>query len=411
MTDGVLGDVWRRESAHVLGALLRTHPDLADCEDAAQEALLAAAQQWEYDGVPADPRAWLIRVARRRLIDQHRSGSARARRETADAIARRLDDPVEEADGTSAYDDSMQLLLLCCHGSLSRSSQVALTLRCVAGLTTEEIAAAYLVPASTMGQRLSRARATLRDALRDTPFAPPTPDELPDRVASVLDVCHLVFNEGHTRTAGEELVGVELAEEAIRLTRLLRAACPDNDEVTGALALMLLTHARAPARIDDAGDLVPLDEQDRSRWDPDLIAEGTSLLERVLPHGHVGRYQLQAAIAAVHAEAPTYADTDWLQICLLYGMLHQVAPSPAVTLNRAVAVAMTLGPDHGVAIVRDLLEHPAMQRHHRAHAVLAHLLEQLGDRDGAREHYALAARLTRSAPEQRYLNRRLAALG
>ncbi|WP_205528493.1 RNA polymerase sigma factor [Desertimonas flava] len=406
MNVSALGDVWRREAAHVIGALLRTHHDLADCEDAAQEALVAAALQWPRDGSPDDPRAWLIRVARRRLVDQLRSESARSRRETADAVARRVDDPLAEPpDATS--DNALQLMLRCCHPSLSRPSQVALTLRCVAGLTTDEIAMAYLVPSATMGQRLSRARSTLRGE----PFAPPTPDELPERVAAVLDVCHLVFNEGHTRTAGAELVGVGLAQEAIRLTRMLHVALPDHAEAAGLLALMLLTHARAAARTDAAGDLVPLAEQDRFLWDRAAIDEGVALLERTLGGGHVGRYQLQASIAAVHADAASAEATDWLQISVLYGMLQRVAPSPAVELNRAVAVGMALGPDQGVAIVRRLLdEHPAMADHHRTHAVLAHLLEREGDLDAARHHYEQASRLTANLPEQRYLNRRLAQL-
>lgn len=407
MTTEALEDVWRRESAHVLGALLRVHPDLTDCEDAAQEALLAASQKWAYTGTPEDPRAWLIAVGRRRLIDQMRKDIARTRREEADGYARRLDGPDVVADEPApAYDDTLRLMLLCCHPGLRRPSQVALTLRCVAGLSTDEIAAAYLVPSATMGQRLSRAKATLRSEQ----LGPPTPDDLPDRLASVLDVCHLIFNEGHTRTSGDKLLGTELAEEGIRLTRLLRRAVPDHDEATGLLSLMLLTHARSAGRTDHLGDLVPLSEQDRSTWDAALIAEGIDLLENVLPVGPVGRYQLQAAIAACHAEAESYEATDWLQINLLYGMLAQVAPSPAVTLNRAVAVAMSLGPEHGIGIVNELLEHPAMQRHHRAHAVLGHLLEQQGDLVAAREHYELAARLTQSVPEQRYLQQRVARL-
>ncbi|WP_328528209.1 sigma-70 family RNA polymerase sigma factor [Nocardioides sp. NBC_00368] len=407
MTVTGVEDVWRQESAHVLGALLRVHPDLPDCEDAAQEALIAASQRWACDGLPTDPRAWLIRVAHRRLIDQLRADTARTRREIADGMARRLDDPDPAApDIGSAYDDSLRLMMMCAHPALRRPSQVAITLRCVGGLTTAEIAAAYLVPEATMGQRLSRARATLKDE----EFCSPAPDELPERIACVLDVCHLIFNEGHTRTSGPDLQGIELTDEAIRLTRMVRGILPEHDEATGLLALMLLTQARSCGRVDHLGDLIPLKDQDRSQWDRELIREGVALLEDVLPEGPVGRYQLQAAIAAVHAEAESYEATDWLQINLLYGMLAQVAPSPAVTLNRAVAVAMSLGPEHGIEIVRDLLEHPAMQRHHRAHAVLAHLLEQSGDLAAAREHYVLAARLTQSVPEQRYLNRRVDAL-
>ncbi len=407
MSSPELEDVWRRESPHVLGALLRRHGDLQDCEDAAQEALEAAARQWGSDGVPESPRGWLIRVASRRLIDQQRSDGARAAREEAEAAAQPGDAlvaPPPDADRGHERDDGLQLLLLCCHPALTRSSQVALTLRAVAGLSTEEIAAAFLVPERTMAQRLSRARATLREA--GARFAPPEASELPERVAAVLDVLHLVFNEGYTRTAGDALLDASLTREAIRLTRSLAAWLPGHDEVAGALALMLLTRAREAARTDRRGDLIPLSEQDRRRWDEALIAEGVGILEQVLPRGPVGRYQLQAAIAAVHAESRTWEETDWKQIGVLYDMLEQAAPSPAVTLNRAVAVAMTRGPAEGLAIVDGLLEDPAMRRHHRTHAVRAHLLEMKGDPAEAARGYAYAARLTASLPEQRYLNAR-----
>ena len=375
-------DVWRREAPHVLGALLRRHGDYGDCEDAAQEALVAALQQWPLDGTPDNPRGWLVRVASRLDEDAQRV----------------VDGPGVATD----RDDSLRLLLMCCHESLSRPSQVALTLRAVSGLSVEAIAAAYLVPARTMTQRLTRARATLREA--GARFTMPTPEELPARVAAVLDVCHLVFNEGYTRTSGDRLVDTDLADEAIRLTRLLHEALPDHDEVSGALALMLLTHARTASRVDGAGGLVPLSDQDRTHWDRAMIADGVALLEEVLPRGHAGRYQLQAAIAAVHAEACTWPETDWLQISLLYAMLHDVAPSPAVTLNRAVAVGMARGPADGLALVDTLLDDPAMRRHHRTHAVRAHLLEMAGDTDAALPAYREAARLTASLPEQRYLN-------
>jgi RNA polymerase sigma factor (sigma-70 family) len=402
-----LEDVWRRESPHVLGALLRRHGDLEDCEDAAQEALEAAARQWRRDGVPESPRGWLIRVASRRLIDRERSDEARQDREAAVAAARPGDAliaPPPDADRGQEADDGLQLLLLCCHPALTRISQVALTLRAVSGLTTAEIAAAFLVPERTMAQRLSRARATLREA--DARFTALDASELPQRVAAVLDVLHLAFNEGFARTAGDTLVDASLTREAIRLTRSLAVWLPDHDEVAGALALMLLTQAREAARTDPRGDLVPLAEQDRRRWDAALIAEGVGILERVLPHGPVGRFQLQAAIAAVHAESKAWEDTDWQQISVLYEMLEHVAPGPAVTLNRAVAVAMTHGPAAGLAIVDGLLKDPAMRRHHRSHAVRAHLLEMTGDRSEAAAHYARAARLTGSVPEQRYLNAR-----
>lgn len=396
-----LEDVWRRESPRVLGALMHRYGGprvgLEECEDAAQEAALAAAAQWPASGVPDDPGAWLVRVASRRLVDRLRADTARSRRET-----------FSESVPISDREDGLRLLLLCCHPALSRPSQVALTLRSVAGLTTEEVAAAYLVPARTMTQRLTRARATLRDA--GAQFELPSAEELPPRVAAVLDVCHLVFNEGHTRTTGEVLVDVSLTAEAIRLARGLAAALPDHDEVAGALALMLLTSARSSSRSDEAGDLVTLADQDRSRWDAALIAEGVAILERVLPRGPVGRFQLQAAIAAVHAEAPSYDVTDWAQITVLYAMLDEVAPGPAVTLNRAVAIAMVQGPSAGIEHLAPLLSDSAMLRHHRTHAVHAHLLELAGDLEGAASSYREAARLTASIPEQRYLNARLRGL-
>jgi RNA polymerase sigma factor (sigma-70 family) len=406
LEERVVEDVWRRESAHVLGALLRRHGDLGDCEDAAQEALAAAAVQWEADGMPDHPRGWLIRVASRRLVDQVRADRARGAREVAVASREPPETLLAPAadDDRAASDDSLQLLLLCCHPALRPTSQVALTLRAVAGLGTAQIAAAFLVPEVTMAQRLSRARTTLRAA--GARFAAPGPAELPARVASCLEVLHLVFNEGYAASSGPELLDTSLTAEAVRLTRALHRALPDHDEVTGALALMLLTAAREATRTDRDGELVPLGEQDRSRWDTTAIAEGVALLETVLPRGHLGRFQLQAAIAAVHAEAPTFADTDWRQISLLYGMLEQLAPSPAVTLNRAVAVGMAFGPEQGLVLVEPLLSDPAMARHHRTHAVRAHLLEMAGDRGAALEAYGRAARLTASIPEQRYLNAR-----
>lgn len=402
MTGSPLADVWRREAPHVLGALLRRYGDLGDCEEALQDAAEVAAARWPVDGVPDAPRAWLITVASRRLIDRARADAARVRRETLDAARRSY---ATEEIGTPDRDDTLRLFFLCCHPTLTRPSQVALCLRAVAGLGVEQIAAAYLVPVRTMTQRLSRARTALRQA--GARFVLPSRRDLPERVAAVLDVCHLVFTEGYTRTSGEALLDVQLAEEAIRLVRQLHAALPDHAEVAGALSLMLLTHARSPARIDTAGDLVPLAEQDRSLWRRELITEGVELLERNLPRGQVGRFQLQAAIAAVHAEAATYEETDWLQISLLYDMLGRVAPGPVVTLNHAVAVAMAHDPAAGLAMLEPLLDDPAMRRHHRLHAVRGHLLDLNGDAEGAQEQYRLAARLTASRPEQRYLNRKL----
>lgn len=403
MTGSILEDVWRREASHVLGALLRRYGDLGDCEEALQDAAEVAAAQWPVDGVPDEPRAWLIAVASRRLIDRVRADSARIRRETLDAAQRpNAMEEVAAQDG----DDTLRLFFLCCHPALTRPSQVALCLRAVAGLGVEQIAAAYLVPVRTMTQRLSRARTALRQA--GVRFVMPSERDLPDRVAAVIDVCHLVFTEGYARTSGEALLDVQLAEEAIRLIRQVHVALPDHAEVAGALALMLLTHARSPARVDTAGDLVPLAEQDRSLWRHDLITEGVELLERTLLRGHVGRFQLQATIAAVHAEATTYEETDWLQISVLYDMLSRAAPGPAVTLNHAVAVAMAHQPAAGLAMLEPLLDDPAMRRHHRLYAVRGHLLDLEGDAEGAKEQYRIAARLTTSLPEQRYLNRKLA---
>jgi RNA polymerase sigma factor (sigma-70 family) len=403
VTGSILEDVWRREAPHVLGALLRRYGDLGDCEEALQDAAEVAAARWPVDGVPDDPRAWLITVASRRLIDRVRADSARSRRETLDAAQRPY--AMEELTAQDR-DDTLRLFLLCCHPALTRPSQVALCLRAVAGLGVEQIAAAYFVPVRTMTQRLSRARTALRQA--GARFVMPSERDLPDRVAAVIDVCHLVFTEGYARTSGEALLDVQLVGEAIRLIRQVHVALPEHAEVAGALALMLLTHARSPARLDPAGDLVPLAEQDRSLWRGDLITEGIELLERTLVRGHVGRFQLQAAIAAVHAEATTYEETDWLQISMLYGMLSRVAPGPAVTLNHAVAVAMAHHPAAGLAMLEPLLDDPAMQRHHRLYAVRGHLLDLNGDAEGARKQYRIAARLTTSLPEQRYLNRKLA---
>jgi len=314
-------DVWRDASPQVLAALVRRYGDFDACEDAVQEALLAASRQWPDEGVPDNPRAWLIRVGSRRLIDARRTDRARAAREVAVA------DEVAPG-GTSEHDDSLTLLLLCCHPSLSRPSQVALTLRAVGGLGTDQIARAFLVPESTMAQRISRAKARLREV--DAPFALPPPVELPARVSAVAHVLYLVFTEGHTSTGGSGLTDVSLAEEAIRLTRRLHELLPGDPEVAGLLALMLLTDARRPARLDASGALVPLAEQDRSLWRRDLIDEGVGLVEDALPRGPVGPYQLQAAIAAVHAEAGTAAATDWAQVEVLYGMLSALTPGPVV---------------------------------------------------------------------------------
>lgn len=400
-----LEDVWRHELPHVLGALVGRYGDFDDCEDAAQEAFLAAVRQWPLEGVPDRPRAWLLRVASRRLIDHRRSESARDAREQVDGLRRPADAlraPAADEPASPAPDDTLSLLVMCCHPALSQTSQVALTLRAVAGLTTAQIAAAFLVPQATIAQRISRAKATLRRS--GATFHLPAAPELPHRIAAVLQVLYLVFNEGYTTSGGPSLLDVWLTAEALRLTRMLHQMWPDHTEAAGALALMVLTNSRTPTRTDAVGNLVPLAEQNRSRWDRAAIAEGVALLEQTLPRGHTGPFQLQAAIAAVHAEAPSWEETDWLQITMLYRMLQQQAPSPTVTLNLAVAVGMAHGPQAGLSSLEPLTELPEMQRGHRFHAVRAHLLELTGRRAEAADAYALAARRTSSIPEQRYLN-------
>jgi RNA polymerase sigma factor (sigma-70 family) len=409
VTTASLQDVWRDHAPHVLAALVRRYGDLDAAEDAVQEALLAASRQWPAEGAPDDPRAWLVTVASRRLVDQQRSERARARREL---LVARLD-PREVADGAPAdnpgdLDDSVVLLLLCCHPALPPPAQVALTLRAVGGLTTAQIARAFLVPETTMAQRVSRAKAQLRAA--GARFTPPTAAELPGRLAAVAHVLYLVFTEGHTSSTGPGLYDVRLAQEAIRLARGLHDRLPDVGEVAGLLALMLLTDARRAARVGPDGVLIPLAEQDRTRWDAAAIREGIALVEAALPVGPVGPYQLQASIAAVHAEAARAEDTDWAQIAVLYGMLARVAPGPAVTLNHAVAVAMVEGPDAGLEMLDPLLRGRRAHRDHRLHAVRAHLLELAGDGGPAREAYLLAASATTSIPEQRYLLGRAARL-
>ncbi len=400
-----LEHVWRRCAPDVLTALVRRYGDFDAAEDAVQEALLAAAQQWPDEGLPENPTGWLTTVARRRLVDHWRSERARADREQLVAgrtPERELLAPAADLADAGEHDDSLTLLLLCCHPALTRPSQVALTLRAVGGLSTGQIARAFLVPEATMAQRISRAKARLREV--DASFTVPAAEQLPDRVAAAAQVLYLVFTEGHTSTTGTGLYDVSLADEAIRLTRQLHGHLPDAGEVAGLLALMLLSDARRAARIRRDGSLVPLPEQDRALWDQVRIREGIGLVERALPTGPVGPFQLQAAIAAVHAEAPRAEDTDWAQIETLYRMLADLAPSPVVTLNHAVAVAMVDGPAAGLALVDPLLEDPQLRRSHRLYAVRAHLLELDGRAEEARAAYAEAARLATSIPEQRYLN-------
>jgi predicted RNA polymerase sigma factor len=382
----------------VLGPLVRRYGGFDACEDAVQEALLAAARQWPAEGVPENPQGWLATVAARRRVELLRADTARARREQAAAA---LEPP--EREPAPGADDTLALLMLCCHPALTRPSQVALTLRAVGGLRTAEIARAFLVPEATIGQRISRAKARIKaDGAR---FRDPPPEGRPDRLAAVLEVLYLIFNEGYTAGEGVALHRVELTSEAIRLTRQLYDEVPQADpqtgEVAGLLALMLLTDARRPARQDAEGRLVPLAEQDRGRWDAAAIAEGTALLTATLVAYPIGRYQAQAAIAAVHAEAARAEDTDWPQIVALYGLLATLAPGPVVTLNEIVALAMVDGPRAALARLDDA--EPALAGYHRVHAVRAHLLEEAGEREAARACYRRAAELTLSLPERRYL--------
>jgi RNA polymerase sigma factor (sigma-70 family) len=401
--DRPVEDVLRELTPQVLGALVRRHGAFDACEDAVQEALLAASQRWPTEGVPEDARAWLVTVANRRLIDVWRSEDARRRREVAVAAL----EPRGGSD-VAAHDDTLTLLFLCCHPSLSAPSQLALTLRAVGGLSTAEIANAFLVPEATMAQRITRAKRSIETS--ELGFAMPPSAELVARLRVVLQVLYLIFNEGYTASAGPSLGRPDLTTEAIRLTRMMHRALPEDGEVAGLLALMLLTEARRSARTEPDGSLVPLAEQDRSRWDVAMIAEGIELITRTLGSTLVGPYQLQAAIAAIHDEAPSADTTDWPQILALYDVLEQAAPGPIVTLNRAVAVAMVDGPRAGLAVLGTLEQDQRMAHNHRLHAVRAHLLELAGDADAARRSYRTAARMTASVPEQRYLALRAARL-
>jgi RNA polymerase sigma factor (sigma-70 family) len=397
-------DLLRELAPQVLGTLVRRYGQFDACEDAVQEALLAASQQWGEDGLPESPRAWLVTVASRRLVDEWRSESARQRREESTA-ALDVRGPGDPAD----RDEALALLFLCCHPSLSVPSQLALTLRAVGGLTTAEIANAFLVPEATMAQRISRAKQTIKGS--GLGFELPPEPERAARLRVVLHVLYLVFNEGYTTSSGPALQRTDLTGEAIRLTRMLHRLVPGEAEVAGLLALMLLTDARRPARTDAEGFLVPLAEQRRDRWDAAQIEEGVAIVSRTLGTAAIGPYQLQAAIAAVHDEASTAEETDWPQILALYEVLEQVSPGPVVTLNRAVALAMVHGPRAGLALLGTLDADERMTQTHRLEAVRGHLLELAGDTAAARESYQRAARMTASLPEQRYLALRAASLG
>ena len=386
----------------VLGAMVRRFRRFAAAEDAVQEALIAAAAQWPRDGVPDNPRGWLIQVAQRRMIDHVRSEISRRNREAAaaDAIPVVVA-PAMYGEPAIDPDDTLVLLFMCCHPALTPASAIALTLRAVGGLTTAEIAKSFLVPESTIAQRISRAKQSIRTSR--VPFRLPDAEERAQRLSSVLHVLYLVFNEGYTTSSGAELHRSDLSNEAIRLTREVHKLLPDDAEVAGLLALMLLTDARRAARTGPNGELIPLDEQDRTRWDGQAIAEGVSLISAALAKGSVGEYQLQAAIAAVHDEAARAEDTDWPQILALYGLLKRMTDNPLVALNHAIATAMVDGPNAGLELLAPLQDDERLRGNHRLDAVRAHLLERAGERDAAVQLYREAASKTTSVPERNYL--------
>jgi RNA polymerase sigma factor (sigma-70 family) len=393
----------RELSPEVLAALMRRYRDFTACEDALQEAFIAAAEHWP-NGMPENPKAWLIHVAGRRMTDQIRSEAARRRRE---AVVISLVPPElqvvlpTEADDLVRHDETLALLFMCCHPAVSQASATALTLRAVGGLTTAEIASAFMVPEATMAQRISRAKDTIKSS--GVPFELPSEDERVDRLDTVMHVLYLVFSEGYATSSGKDVVRSDLANEAIRLTRLLSQALPEVAEVSGLLALMLLSDARRDARSGPNGELVPLDQQDRTLWDRAQIREGVALVSAALPRGRVGPYQIQAAIAAVHDEAASADATDWPQILALYGVLSSLADSPMVRLSHAIAAAMVHGPALGLDLLRPLDDDARFKNHHRLAAVRGHLHEKLGDLAQAREHYRLAAGRTTSTPERDYL--------
>jgi RNA polymerase sigma factor (sigma-70 family) len=406
------GESLLRELApQVLGAVVRRFGDFAAAEDAVQEALLAAAVQWPRDGFPDNPRGWLIQVAARRMTDHIRTELARRRREAAVLMQDPPDHqiaPPPDSTPEPEQDDTLILLFMCCHPALTRPSAIALTLRAVGGLTTAEIANAFLVPEATMAQRISRAKQAIKSS--GVPFRLPTAEERAQRLGAVLHVLYLIFNEGYTSSIGPHLQRADLSREAIRLARATHNLLPADAEIAGLLALMLLTDARRAARTGPDGDLIPLAEQDRTRWDRGAIDEGTALITRTLSKGTVGTYQLQAAIAALHDEAARPEDTDWPQILALYGLLDRMAENPMVTLNRAIAAAMVHGPSAGLDLLKTLDADPRLAGHYRLAAVRAHLYEMSGRRDEAIAHYRAAASRTASVPERNYLATRAARL-
>lgn len=394
-----IGHLLRECVPQVLGVLVRRYGDFDAAEDAVQEAMLVAVRQWPSEGTPRNPRAWLNQVASRRMVDHIRSESARRRRESEAAFAEGYTMP--PAAGEPEADDTLTLFFLCCHPALTPTSAIALTLRSVAGLTTAEIASAFLVPEATMAQRISRAKQTIRQS--GIAFSLPCAAERASRINAVMHVLYLIFNEGYTSSAGPDLQRPDMAQEAIRLARILHRLSPQDAECAGLLALMLLTDARRAARTGPLGELIPLDQQDRALWDRRVIAEGLALLTQTLPRGAVGMYQLQAAIAAVHCEAEHAEDTDWRQILALYGVLRRISANPMVQLNEAIAVAMVHGPSEGLQRLSALDDDPRLEGNHRLDAVRAHLLERAGDWAAARDHYQKAAQRTANAAEQRYL--------
>jgi RNA polymerase sigma factor (sigma-70 family) len=391
----------RELAPQVLGAVARRFHDFPLAEDATQEAMIAAFTQWPQEGIPDNPCGWLIQVACRRMTDHVRSEIARRDRETAVGAEAETLSPLPEIEADMDPDDTLILLFMCCHPAITPSSAIALTLRAVGGLTTAEIANTFLVPEATMAQRISRAKQTVKSS--GVPFRLPAPHERMQRLPAVLHVLYLIFNEGYASSVGSHLQRLDLAREAIRLTRNTNALLPDNPEVAGLLALMLLTDARRAARTGPDEELIPLDKQDRALWDRAEISEGVEFLTAALSKASVGVYQIQAAIAAVHDEAETLGDTDWPQILALYELLKRVAPSPMVTLNHAVAAAMVHGPAKGLELLKALDSDPRIAGHYRLNAVRAHLFEQVGDYESAVKHYRIAAAGTTSMPEQNYL--------
>jgi RNA polymerase sigma factor (sigma-70 family) len=398
----------RELAPQVLGTVARRFRDFAAAEDAVQEAMVAAFTQWPQEGVPDNPRGWLIHVACRRMTDEVRSEIARRERETALAMEAETLSPTLEINADMDPDDTLILLFMCCHPALTPSSAIALTLRAVGGLTTAEIANAFFVPEATMAQRISRAKQTIKTS--GVPFRLPATHERTERLPAVLHVLYLIFNEGYASSVGSHLQRLDLAREAIRLTRNTKALVPDNPEVAGLLALMLLTDARRAARTGPNEELIPLDRQDRTLWDRVEISEGTEFVTAALSKASVGLYQLQAAIAAVHDEAETVEDTDWPQILALYELLKRVAPGPMVTLNHAIATAMVYGPAQGLELLRALDSDPRIAGHYRLDAVRAHLFEKIGNHDAAIRHYRIAASRTTSMPERNYLTTQAARL-